>query len=270
MNSRNVVLGVVLVVVVILGGLWVYDWVLGDTEAASGPISAPTVVMSTATEIVVMPTEVPPTEIVEPTQEPIAANPEPTQETTAAEDTQSGGMVVYQITQEESEVSFTIFEELNGAPKDVIGTSDQVAGEVALDFGNLDTTQVGEILINARTLVTDDDRRNSAIRNRILNTDQYEFISFTPTELRGLSGVGEVGQSYNFQIAGDLTIRDVTRPVVFDVNAMVEGENRIVGTASTSISRADYNLNIPNVPFVANVADNVDLEIDFVLVSNLD
>lgn len=114
---------------------------------------------------------------------------------------------------EESEVRFTIYEELRGQPKDVVGVSDQVAGEIAVLPGDLSALQVGTIQVNARTLVTDESQRNQAIRNRILNTDTYEFITFTPTEIIGLSGSGELGQTVTFQVAGDMTIRNVTRPV---------------------------------------------------------
>jgi hypothetical protein len=39
-----------------------------------------------------------------------------------------------------------------------------------------------------------------------------------------------------------------------------------VGTATTSIARAEFNLSIPNVPGVANVEETVLLAIDFVAV----
>jgi polyisoprenoid-binding protein YceI len=160
-----------------------------------------------------------------------------------------------------------IYEDLRGQPKDVIGTTDQVAGEIALDKSDLSATQVGVIQVNARTLVTDDDRRNQAIRNRILNTDNYEFITFTPTEISGLEGTAAVGQEFTFQITGDLTIRDVTKPVVFDVTAQLVSEDQLTARAETKIQRGDFNLVIPSVPFVANVGEEIALEIN--LVANL-
>ena len=38
----------------------------------------------------------------------------------------------------------------------------------------------------------------------------------------------------------------------------------VIGNASTVIKRSDYNLSIPNVPFVANVGEEVTLQLDFV------
>jgi polyisoprenoid-binding protein YceI len=79
-----------------------------------------------------------------------------------------------------------------------------------------------------------------------------------------LSGAAQPGQPFTFQIAGDLTIRNITQPVVFDVTAQGESLTRITGTATTTIKRGDYNLTIPSVPNVANVGEEVTLEIDFV------
>ncbi len=136
-----------------------------------------------------------------------------------------------------------------------------------MDLTDLSTAKVGEILINARTLATDDDRRNQAIRNRILFTDQYEFIRFTPTRIIGLQGTAEVGKPFTFQVEGDLTIRDVTKTVVFELSITGETTDRLSGTAKAVIKRADFNLNIPDVPFVADVGEEITLEIDLVLLA---
>lgn len=144
-----------------------------------------------------------------------------------------------------------------------MGVTDQVAGQMAINLDDLSQSQVGVIQVNARTFVTDSDRRNNAIRNFILNTDQYEFITFTPTAVLNLNGSAQAGEAVTFQISGDLTIRNVTQPVVFEVT--VQGDTAtLTGTATTVINRTDYNLTIPSVPNVANVGEEVTLEINFV------
>src|SRR5207244_27746 len=57
---------------------------------------------------------------------------------TAASDAsaQPTGSVTLQISQEESEARFIIDEVLNNAPKTVVGTTNQVAGEIAIDPQN--------------------------------------------------------------------------------------------------------------------------------------
>jgi polyisoprenoid-binding protein YceI len=270
-KTLMLITGAVLVIIALAGGIWLYNFVLGTTEAASAPISAPTLEIVASSTMAATPTS-PPTQAA-PSQAAITeATPVNLATTLAPAVTQNdpsaaapSSLATYKISQEESQVRFNIFEQLRGQPKDVIGTSNQIAGEVAVDVNDLSSAQIGEILINARTLATDDDRRNQAIRNRILFTDQYEFIRFQPTQISGLNGSAAPGQSFTFQVTGDLTIKDVTKPVTFDVTMTLESPDRLTGSAKASIARADFNLNVPSVPFVANVGETMTLETDFVL-----
>jgi polyisoprenoid-binding protein YceI len=102
------------------------------------------------------------------------------------------------------------------------------------------------------------------IRNEILDTDPYEFITFTPTAVTGMPAAIIPGETVAFQISGDLTIRDVTLPVSFEVTASVDAEGRLVGYAVTTVLRSDFEITIPSVPSVAEVSDEVLLEFDFV------
>jgi polyisoprenoid-binding protein YceI len=239
-NLSFIGLAAVLAVVVIGGGLWVFNAVLGETEAASGPLTAAPVVAYTAA----------------PTEASTAAS--------SSSSTAGAEAAVFQIVLDQSQASFSIYEELAGQPTTVVGVTDQVAGEIALNLKDLSQSMVGVIQVNARTLATDNDRRNNALRRFILNTDQYELITFTPTSIIGLSGAAQTGQTLTFQIAGDLTIRDVTQPVVFEVTATGESATRLTGTATATVKRSDFNLTIPSVPNVANVGEEVTLEIKFV------
>lgn len=257
MNRRNLTIAAALVVVIIaVAGAWLYNAVLGETEAASGPITAVPLELSA------------PTAAASATEAPAAATQAPAAaaatQAPAAEPAASGELTRFQIVQAESQASFTLDELLNGAPKTVVGTTDQVAGEIAISPEDLSAAQIGTITINARTFATDSTRRDQAIRNFVLSTDSYELITFTPTAISGLSGSGAPGTPYTFQIAGDLTIRDKTVPVVFDATVQAESESRLNGTATATINRADFDLNIPSVPMVANVSEQVQLSLTFV------
>ena len=266
-GTVKIILGVVAALVILGGGYLVYDAVLGETEAASGPISAIPIEIDTPTVEATTAAEDPyPAEASNPDGGSLTAgttSPYPV-ETVEAQVSSTGDSSVFTILQEESEVRFILGEILRGQPKTVVGATDQVAGELAVDFSDLTTIQLGQVLVNARTLVTDSSQRDRAIRNQILSTDAYEFISFTPTGITGLSGSAAVGDTFTFQVAGDLTIRDVTNPAVFEVTATLVSEGRIEGTASTVIARGDYGLTIPSVQSVAGVDEEVTLEIDFV------
>ncbi|MCC6628845.1 MAG: YceI family protein, partial [Chloroflexi bacterium] len=101
--------------------------------------------------------------------------------------------VVFEIDQTASEARYVIDEVLNGQPLTVVGATDQVAGQIALDLSDLDAAQLGPIQINARTFATDSTQRDRAVQNRILLTDQYEYITFTPTGLTGVPATLAVG-----------------------------------------------------------------------------
>lgn len=182
----------------------------------------------------------------------------------AAQPSDAGQLRVYQISQDASRVTFELDEDLRGERMTVVGTTGQVAGELAVDLADLSTAQIGVIQINARTLLTDNNFRNRAIQNEILETGAYEFITFTPTAISGLPASAVPGQEVAFTVEGDLTIRDVTQPVTFEVVATAVSESELAGRATTSIEREAFDLVIPQVRQVANVEETVDLTIEFV------
>ena len=207
----------------------------------------------------------PTTAPVEPTAAPAEATtaPEATAETPTEAPAASGTALVFTIDSTASQVRFQLDEELRGQPTTVVGTTDQVAGQLSVNLADLSQTQVGIIQINARTLTTDNNFRNRAINNEILDTGDFEFITFTPTAIEGLPASATVGETISFTLVGDLTIRDITLPATFNVEATAVSETQITGTATAVINRTDYDLQIPSVPNVANVEEEVELYIDF-------
>jgi polyisoprenoid-binding protein YceI len=255
------ILALIALVVLVVVGAVAYLY-LKPTEAASQPIEAIPLVIETET-----------------TAEEAAATgstEEAVAESATATETMSSETVnneavssdesttlLFEIVSAESEARFIIDEVLNGTPTTVVGTTDQVAGQLAVDTTAVENTQIGIIQINARTLATDSDMRNRAISNRILYTDEYEYITFTPTAIIGLPESVNVGDALTFQVTGDLTIRDVTQQVAFDMQVTAVAEDRLEGLATTTIEYADFGITIPNVPSVTGVSDTVSLELDF-------
>lgn len=239
---------------------------LQEPEAASGPIEA--IPLATEPADMAAPTDAPaePAVAVEPTAAEATAEPVATDEPAAPTEAPAepaGAAAVYTIDQAGSQVRFQLDEDLRGQRVTVVGVTDQVAGQMSVNLADLSQTQVGVIQINARTLLTDNNFRNRAIQNEILDTGAFEFITFTPTGVEGLPASAAVGDTVSFTINGDLTIRDVTLPASFAVEAMVASETQITGTATAVVNRADYGLQIPSVPNVANVEEEVELYIDF-------
>jgi polyisoprenoid-binding protein YceI len=216
--------GLALIAILIVGAGWAYLTITGGSGEASQAISAPEL-------------------------EPAASS-----------------AAVYRIIPEASEVRFLIDEVLRGEPFTAVGVTNQVAGDIAVDLANPANTEVGTVRINVRTLETDAGNRNRALRSFILRSAEaeFEFAEFQPTELTGLPDSVTVGEPFDFQIVGDLTVTGVTNSVTFDATATLREDNRLTGQAAATVLYPDFNLTIPSAPFVASVEDEVRLEIDFV------
>ncbi len=173
----------------------------------------------------------------------------------------------FNIVADESLASFTLEEDLRGIRTTVIGSTNEVGGSIMVDLANPANSTIGTILINARTLETDNSFRNRALRSQILKSarDEFEFIVFEPRALGNFSADSvAAGETINFDITGDLTVVGVTREATFSAEVTLDSETQISGSASVNLLYADFGLVIPDVPSVANVTDDVDLQIDFV------
>jgi polyisoprenoid-binding protein YceI len=211
-----------------------------------------------------------------PAQEAEPAQPaaDPTEEPAAeGEDTgaaPAGGEQVFVIVPAESEVRFVIDEVLNGSPKTVVGVTSGVSGEIAVDFADTSTAQVRALSVDLTGLETDNGFRNRALHDAILQTGRAEFATatFVQTGISGLPQSVTVGQTYTFQITGDMTIHGVTKPLTFNATVTPVSETRLEGTASVSVLYADFDVRILRLPAqVASVEDTISLEIDFVAVA---
>ncbi len=184
-----------------------------------------------------------------------------------AAETLSDDITVYRIDSDASVVRFELDEELRGEPKTVVGETNLVAGEVGLNWQDVDSAVVSPIQIDARGFETDDPFRNRAIANQILQTTRFEFVTFVPSDVAGLPDTIATGDTVDFDITGELTIRDTTMPVTFAVTASAETPQRLAGSASATIQREDFDLWIPAATGVAEVEDEVELTIEFVAVA---
>ncbi len=175
--------------------------------------------------------------------------------------------VEFKIVSAESMASFTLEEDLRGLRTTVIGSTSEVGGSIMVDRSKPSASSIGAIVINARTLETDNSFRNRALRSQILKSAQaeYEFIVFEPRELSNWSADSiALGDSVTVDVSGDLTVAGVTRSVTFAATVTLESETEISGSASVNLLHSDFGLVIPDVPSVANITDDVTLSLEFV------
>jgi polyisoprenoid-binding protein YceI len=166
----------------------------------------------------------------------------------------------------ESKATFSLNEVLNGTPTLVVGTTSQVAGDIQISATAPAKLTIGEIKIDARTLKTDNERRNGALGRLILKSDQTgnEYITFKTTAITGLPDTIETDKAFSYTIAGDMTVRGVTKPVTFKTTNTFKADGSFVGSADTTIAYADFGISIPDLSFLANVDKTTKLSISIV------
>lgn len=164
-----------------------------------------------------------------------------------------------------SQASFTMHEVLFGQPKTVVGTTNGVSGQILVDQTTPGQSKVGQIRVDLTGLATDSDMRNRTIQNRILETGDpaNQYAVFVAQSVSGLPSSIAIGQKVSFNLAGNLTIHQVTRPVAFAVTATLTSAAQLTGQAQATVRYSDFNIAIPDVPSVTGVSDTTTLTLNF-------
>lgn len=245
------------------------------TACGGGATAAPTAAVppSPVPATVVLPTAIPATDAPSPTATPVqaaASQPAESQpvgsESAASQPAETGDVRAFVIDPAQSEARFLINEVLLGAQTEVKGVTSQITGTIDIDLAAPANTRVSPIIVDARDLKTDRNLRDRAIRRFILQSadDKYQFITFTPGRIEGLPPAAHPGDTFTFTIAGDLQIRDVVAPTTFTVTLTADSESQIRALAQTTVQRTTFDLQIPSAPGVADVSEEVRLELAFV------
>jgi polyisoprenoid-binding protein YceI len=176
--------------------------------------------------------------------------------------------VQFRIVPEETEARFLVEEILLGAPKVVVGATSAVEGEILANTGNPSAAQV-DVRVDVRTLVTDNGNRNSAIQRMILETGapENQTAQFTATSVSEMPETITIGEPFSFKITGNFSAHGVTKELTFDVTVTAVSEDRLEGSATTTVNFTEF-ATIPRLPpQVASVAEPLTLQIDFVAVA---
>jgi len=203
-----------------------------------------------------------------PTSPPQPALPDPTAtiEDPTATPPDPAGRVVFKIAPGESEVQYEVEETFlnqNNRFAVAIGVTGQINGEIFADLANPPASTIGPISVDISQFKSDSSRRDNAIRQRFLESERYPIATFTPTKIEGLPESYQEGQDYTFKVSGDLTVRQVTLPVAFDITARLQ-DNTLTGTAATSILMSDFGVGPISLAGILQTEDLVKLTFRFV------
>jgi len=144
-----------------------------------------------------------------------------------------------------------------------VGTTTKVSGEVLVNLADPTQSTVGPIQVDISAFVSDSQRRDQAIRDRWLESARFPLATFKPTQIDGPTGLYADGTQIAGQITGDLTVRDVTKPVTFDVSGRIVG-GEMTGTATTALKMSDFGFPAPDILGMIKAEDDVRITFDFV------
>ncbi len=146
----------------------------------------------------------------------------------------------------------------------VNGNFTDYEAEVTLDPSDLSTLHA-MATVKIASIDTGIERRDNHLKSDdFFNAEQFPEMKFVSKAVRNIDGS-------EFELVGDLTIRDVTKEVVLEgefLGAGMMGETKKVGfEAETTINRFDYNLKWDRVTEAGGlvVSENVKITLDLEL-----
>jgi polyisoprenoid-binding protein YceI len=160
--------------------------------------------------------------------------------------------VEFRVVPGESVATYTVREKLASMPTttEAVGRTSALEGVIRLDGTSTVTADLS-------TLESDKARRDNFVRERIFN--EHPVATFTLDALPDLPAEYREGETVTREVTGTLTIRGVSRPQTFQVEARLTGDTlEILGR--TDFTWADFQIDPPNTPLVT-VEDNVHLEV---------
>lgn len=140
----------------------------------------------------------------------------------------------------------------------VHGRFDEFEGGAYLD-GDEPSKTSARLTIQAKSIQTGNAQRDEQLSGKFLRADDHPAITFTS------DGVSRTGPA-TFEVAGDLTIRGVARPVTLDFELTSAGnDRRVTLRGGAVISRRDWGVEW-NAAIGVMVGGKVKLELDVVLI----
>jgi polyisoprenoid-binding protein YceI len=168
-------------------------------------------------------------------------------------------MVRYEIDQQHTHLGFTA---KHLAVSTVRGRFNKFEG--GFESPDDDYTKArGEVKVEVASLESRSDQRDTHLRSAdFFDVEKYPYITFKLTSIEPID-------EENFRVSGELTVKDITKPVVLD--ATIEGrlpdpfggKERVGISARGQINRMDWGLNwdgvAGTVPFASHT---IKLEVD--------
>ena len=175
-----------------------------------------------------------------------------------------GSQRIYRIDPTRSTARYQAFEELIdatvGSP---VGETSAIAGDILIDPGDPEGSRFGPIVVNVESLASDSRMRDSRLRKAYLESSRHPEVEMRFGRFLDLPEPFEEGEEYTLRLEGDLTVRSITAPTVWDVTFGFLDAS-LSGSASTEILMSTYGVGPISIAGLLKTRDEVSLSIDLV------
>jgi polyisoprenoid-binding protein YceI len=165
----------------------------------------------------------------------------------------------------QSTITWKAYKALNADALSHFGTVQLKAGNIVTNANN--EIVGGNFIIDLSTIIADDMKGNKKMKLMLenhLKSDDFFDVKKFPTAFFKLTSVKPNNdKKYNYTFSGNLSIRNISKPISFPVSVINNGNKTIVKSALFTFNRKDYGLNY-NVFEDMILKNDVEMIVNFV------
>ena len=144
---------------------------------------------------------------------------------------------------------------------EAIGETSDVTGTIIFNENGSVLSKASVLTVGVDGLTSDESREDGFLRRSSIQTSRFPDATFSINGTEGLDWPLPSEGSVSFTLLGNMTIRDVSKPVTLDAEAQFTGDS-ITATASTIITFDQFEMSKPSLEFILSVEGEIRLELD--------
>ncbi|HEU5151978.1 MAG TPA: YceI family protein [Iamia sp.] len=174
------------------------------------------------------------------------------------------GEDLFRIDATRSSMTYTVEEKLAGRDRgEAEGTTQGIAGDIALNRADPAASRIGEIVVDVRQLRSDNSLRDRRLRQDFLASDEHPLATFVTTEIEGAPDAIPEDGEVELRLVGDLTVKETTVETTWDATVELVGRE-LVATATTTVKMSDLGIGPISVAGLVRSEDDATLTFELV------
>ena len=228
-HLKKIVIAVVALVVVIVGGSFIYAKVINKADDAFDNQQVKERLAATTTATIASDTTDP--------TDTTAGDPVATAVTVLRDGVEGDWAIAAT-----SEVGYRVDESINGFDSTANGRTQAITGTFTIGGTSV---SAGEFTVDMTTFKSDESRRDKQFNSRVMAVSEFPTATFVLTAPIDFQQVPADGTTITASATGDLTLHGVTKSVTFDVDATFQyGRVGVLGNIPVLFS--DYDIANPS------------------------